>query len=72
MSWSSNDIGNRSLNFYLCFLEPIMINSVLLRFSHSFEFVIQVKTSVTKDLKSVRISKSLEPDRDIKIGVSSA
>ena len=57
MSWSSNNIGNRSLNYSLCFLEPMMINSVLLGFSFSFEFVIQVKTSVTQDFKSVRDSK---------------
>ena len=45
VSWSSNNIGNRSLNFSLCFLEPMMINSVLHGFSFSFEFVIQVKTN---------------------------
>ena len=72
VSWSSNNIGNRSLNFYLCFLEPMMINSVLLGFSFSFEFVIQVKTSVTQDFKSVRDSEASEPDRDIYICVSSA
>ena len=65
VSWSSNNIGNRSLNFYLCFLEPMMINSVLLGFSFSVEFVIQVKTSVTQNFKSVRDSKASEPDRDI-------
>ena len=42
-----------------------MINSVLLGFSFSFEFVIQVKTSVTQDFKSVRDSKALEPNRDV-------
>ena len=63
--WTSNNIGNRSLNFSLCFLEPEMINWVLLEFSFSFEFVIQVKTSITQDFKSVRDSKALEPDRDI-------
>ena len=66
VSWSSNNIGNRSLNFSLCFLEPMMINSVLLGFSFSFEFAIQVKTSVTQDFKSVRDSEASEPDRDIK------
>ena len=61
----NNNIGNRSLNFSLCFLEPMMINSVLLGFSFSFEFVIQVKTSVTQDFKSVRDSEASKPDRDI-------
>ena len=42
VSWSSNNIGNKSLNFSLCFLKPMMINSVLLGFSFGFEFVIQV------------------------------
>ena len=42
-----------------------MINSVLLGFSFSFEFVIQVKTSVTQDFKSVRESEASEPDRNI-------
>ena len=64
VSWSINNIGNRSLNFSLWFLEPMMINSVLLGFSFSFDFVIQVKTSVTHDFKSVRESKASEPDRD--------
>ena len=35
VSWSSNKIGN----FLFVFLEPMMINSVLLGFSFSFEFV---------------------------------
>ena len=70
--WSSNNIGNRSLNCSLWFLEPMIVNSVLLGFSFSFEFVIQVKTSVTQDIKSVRDSKVSEPDRDIYICVSSA
>ena len=65
VSWSSNNIGNRSLNISLCFLEPMMINSVLLGFSFSFEFVIQVKTSVTQDFKSVRDYEASESDRDI-------
>ena len=62
---------NGTLNFSLCFLELMMINSVLLRFSISFEFEIQVKTSVTQYFESVRDSKASEPDRDI-ICVSSA
>ena len=65
VSWSSNNIGNRSLNFPLCFLDPMMINSVLLGFSFRFEFVILVKTSVAQDFKSVRDSKASEPDKDI-------
>ena len=65
VSWSSNNIGKRSLNFSLCFFEPMIINSVLLGFSFSFEFVIQVKTSVTQAFKSVRDSEASEPDRDI-------
>ena len=63
VSWSSNNIGNRSLNFSLSLLEPMKINLVLLEFS--FEFVIQVKKSVTQDFKSVRDSKASEPDRYI-------
>ena len=55
----------RSLNFSHWFLEPMIINSVLLGFSFSYEFVIQVKTSVTQDFKSVRDSKASKPDRDI-------
>ena len=43
----------------------MMINSVLLGFSFSFEFVIQGKTSVTQDSESVKDSKASEPDRDI-------
>ena len=50
VSRSSNNIGNRSLNFSLYFLEPMMINTVLLGFSFIFEFVIQVKTSVSYQL----------------------
>ena len=65
VSWSSNNIGTRSLNFSFWFLEPMMINSALLGFSFSFKFVIQVKTSVTQDFKSVRDFKATEPDRDI-------
>ena len=45
-----------------CFLEPMMIKSVLLGFSFSFEFVIQVKTSVTQDFKSARNSEASEPE----------
>ena len=65
VSWSSNNVGNRSYDFLFVFLELMLINSVLLGFSFSFEFVIQVKTSVTQDFKSVRDSKASEPDRDI-------
>ena len=65
VSWSSNNIGNRSLNFSLWFLEPMIINSVLLGFSFSFEFVVQVKKSVTQNFKSVRDSKASESNRDI-------
>ena len=40
-------------------LYNLPLNSVILGFSFSFEFVIQVKTSVTQNFKSVRDSKEI-------------
>ena len=57
VSWSSNNIENRSLNFTIFFLESMMINLVLLGFRFRFGFVIQVKTSLTQVSNQLMILK---------------